>query len=323
MHFTTVATGIFCLANVAIAQPTPNSPADACCCCDIARSVISCTRSIMKEDCVCVAVACPADAKTVWDDESDAGRMSILPVKEEGRMTILPVKDEGVMTILPVKEEGRMTILPVKEEGVMTILPVKEEGIMSILPVKEEGRMSILPVNEGVMSILPVKEEGRMSILPVNEGVMSILPVKEEGRMSILPVNEEGRMTIMPVKETGRMTIMPVEETGKMTIMAAQPTGAPKALEKKAATDDVKNACCCCDLRIQAISCSRTLKKNECMCAAVQCPKNAPVVWEDGTPVTKENVNKPTVVNELPKSFITKTKRTKKDAQITAMPVHQ
>ncbi|KAG6015067.1 hypothetical protein E4U43_005798 [Claviceps pusilla] len=62
-----VAAGLVYLAGVALAQPPPDSPDDACCCCDIRSMVISCTLSIPKNDCVCAAVACPPNAKTVWD----------------------------------------------------------------------------------------------------------------------------------------------------------------------------------------------------------------------------------------------------------------
>ncbi|QPH02155.1 hypothetical protein C2857_006361 [Epichloe festucae Fl1] len=291
MRFTCLAAGIVCLAGVALAQPAPGPPADACCCCDVRRSVISCTRSISKKDCVCAAVACPAGAKTVWDDGKptrtvDGGSMSILTA-QEGGMTILPFEDEGMMSILPAKDEGVMTILPFKDEGIMSILPAKdEEDIMSILPAKEEGIMSILPVKdeEGIMSILPFKDEGIMSILPVKEeGPMSILPFNYDNqRMTILPVQEAGKRT--PMKETGRMAIMPpVKETGRMTIMAAQSTPAAKAPEKRDTSDN-----------------------------------------EDGTPVGHKAGKKTTpALSELPKKFITKAKGAAKDAEMTALPVRQ
>ncbi|UNI14081.1 hypothetical protein JDV02_000754 [Purpureocillium takamizusanense] len=51
----------------AVAMPADPS-VDACCCCDISRNVISCTRSIKKAECVCAAVVCPPNAQTVFDD---------------------------------------------------------------------------------------------------------------------------------------------------------------------------------------------------------------------------------------------------------------
>ncbi|GAB0133957.1 hypothetical protein EsDP_00002347 [Epichloe bromicola] len=318
MRFTCLAAGIVCLAGMALAQPAPGSPADACCCCDVRRSVISCTRSISKKDCVCAAVACPAGAKTVWDDGKptrtvDGGRMSILTA-QEGGMTMLPFEDEGIMSILPAKDKGVMTILPFEDEGIMSILPAKEEGVMTILPFQdEEGIMSILPAKEeGIMSILPVKEEGPMSILPFNY---------DNQKMTILPVQEAGKMTAM--KETGRMAIMPpVKETGRMTIMAAQPTPAAKAPEKRDTTSEneggtpvghkagkkttpvlselpkkfitkakgaAKGAemtalpvrqfpCCCCNIGINKMVCE-VRDQNDCVCPTVMCPRNAETIF--------------------------------------------
>lgn len=53
------------------AAATANHPKDTehCCCCDIRRGAIACNLSITKSDCVCAAVACPADAPTVYDNE--------------------------------------------------------------------------------------------------------------------------------------------------------------------------------------------------------------------------------------------------------------
>ena len=49
-------------------EAAPGPFDDACCCCDIRRDVIGCTRTIKKNECICPMVACPAGAATVLDD---------------------------------------------------------------------------------------------------------------------------------------------------------------------------------------------------------------------------------------------------------------
>ncbi|KHN99606.1 uncharacterized protein MAM_02459 [Metarhizium album ARSEF 1941] len=68
MRCASIATGVLCLVFVssAAAQPPRDSPADACCCCDIRSNQISCDRSVSKQDCACAAVVCPANAPTVY-----------------------------------------------------------------------------------------------------------------------------------------------------------------------------------------------------------------------------------------------------------------
>ncbi|KAG5951549.1 hypothetical protein E4U53_002836 [Claviceps sorghi] len=80
---------LFCLASVALAYSAPGKAVDACCCCDIRRNVISCTRAIPKRDCVCAAVACPPNAKTVWDNHKHP-RTTL----EDSKTTSLPVEGE-------------------------------------------------------------------------------------------------------------------------------------------------------------------------------------------------------------------------------------
>lgn len=70
---------------------------------------------------------------------------------------------------------------------------------------------------------------------------------------------------------------------------AASPTVAPTSTPTALGNGIITNAdeaCCCCNVNQGAISCSRSIRKDECVCAAVQCPNNAPFVWEDGQPIS-------------------------------------
>lgn len=39
------------------------------------------------------------------------------------------------------------------------------------------------------------------------------------------------------------------------------------------------DACCCCDISVNAISCDRNITASDCFCAAVVCPPGAPTIW--------------------------------------------
>ncbi|KJZ71804.1 hypothetical protein HIM_08824 [Hirsutella minnesotensis 3608] len=61
---------IFAAVAAALPQqvPPPNAE-NACCCCDVSniqQPVMSCNLAQPKTDCFCAAVACPADAPTVY-----------------------------------------------------------------------------------------------------------------------------------------------------------------------------------------------------------------------------------------------------------------
>ncbi|KAG6192689.1 hypothetical protein E4U10_004083 [Claviceps purpurea] len=102
---------VACLASGALAQPAPDTPVDACCCCDPSRNVIGCTRSIPKADCFCAAVVCPPSAKTVWDDKLQSrtactGTATSVPVQASGRHgSVLTVK-------LPIQRETMIVVDP-------------------------------------------------------------------------------------------------------------------------------------------------------------------------------------------------------------------
>lgn len=156
MRFTWIATGVFCFLSSVAAQPPRDSPADACCCCDISSNVISCDRSILKKDCVCAAVACAANAPTVYTDS------------------------QAPPTAAVKKPETR-----------------------------------------------------------------------------------------------------PAQQTRAPSV---ERTGVP----------DTADACCCCDIRRSVISCSRSIGKDECFCAAVMCPQGVPVVWaDDDKSVSDEDAVRP------------------------------
>lgn len=53
----------------------------------------------------------------------------------------------------------------------------------------------------------------------------------------------------------------------------------PNQLHKPNPTD----ACCCCDMSQNAISCTNDIAASDCVCAAVVCPAGAPTVWADGS----------------------------------------
>lgn len=155
MRVTSIATGIFCLVSLVVAQPPPDSPPDACCCCDISRNVISCNRSIMKQDCVCAAVVCPANAPTVYVDGPPA------------------------------------------------------------------------------------------------------------------PTSKPTKPKTPPVKQT------------------------PAPVVKKNDIGNPGNACCCCDISRNVISCTRSISKDQCFCAAVMCPSDAPTVWDDEMTISKKDQVRP------------------------------
>ncbi|KAL7785530.1 hypothetical protein V8C37DRAFT_317634 [Trichoderma ceciliae] len=46
----------------------------------------------------------------------------------------------------------------------------------------------------------------------------------------------------------------------------------------------INKGCCCCDISIPAISCDRSIPPDECLCAAVVCPREAPTVWHGVPP---------------------------------------
>ncbi|KAJ6446605.1 C2H2 finger domain-containingprotein [Purpureocillium lavendulum] len=52
------------------------------------------------------------------------------------------------------------------------------------------------------------------------------------------------------------------------------------------------DACCCCDIGRNVISCDSSIKKAECMCAQVVCPANAPTVF-DGPPAPTHHARAP------------------------------
>lgn len=39
--------------------------------------------------------------------------------------------------------------------------------------------------------------------------------------------------------------------------------------------------CCCCDISRGAIACNLSIKKSDCVCAAVVCPADAPTVYDN------------------------------------------
>ncbi|KAK4092599.1 hypothetical protein Purlil1_3220 [Purpureocillium lilacinum] len=111
----------------AVAMPA-DPAADACCCCDISRNVISCTRSIKKSECMCAAVACPPNAPTVFDDAPPATRQErapsgpfIPPIPTPGPVEVVPPRahagddstkgDVRKPTPLPLSEKPR-TVAP-------------------------------------------------------------------------------------------------------------------------------------------------------------------------------------------------------------------
>ncbi|KAJ4268721.1 hypothetical protein NW762_002789 [Fusarium torreyae] len=55
------------------------------------------------------------------------------------------------------------------------------------------------------------------------------------------------------------------------------------ALAAPAQDKPIDTACCCCDSSQSAIVCREDIKAEDCMCAAVMCPANAPTVWSAST----------------------------------------
>ncbi|KAF4447257.1 hypothetical protein F53441_9182 [Fusarium austroafricanum] len=51
------------------------------------------------------------------------------------------------------------------------------------------------------------------------------------------------------------------------------------------AEEKPKDTCCCCDISKPAIACFKDVKPEDCICAAVMCPKDAPTVWPKSTPL--------------------------------------
>ncbi|GFP52178.1 hypothetical protein TASIC1_0001033000 [Trichoderma asperellum] len=49
----------------------------------------------------------------------------------------------------------------------------------------------------------------------------------------------------------------------------------------------VEDACCCCDISINSISCDRDIPASDCICAAVVCPPGAPTVWHGEPPAPR------------------------------------
>ena len=39
--------------------------------------------------------------------------------------------------------------------------------------------------------------------------------------------------------------------------------------------------CCCCDIKRGVIACNLSIKKCDCVCAAVVCPDDAPTVYDN------------------------------------------
>lgn len=47
------------------------------------------------------------------------------------------------------------------------------------------------------------------------------------------------------------------------------------------------DACCCCDISINAISCDSAIPASDCICAAVVCPIGAPTIWHGAPPTPR------------------------------------
>lgn len=61
----------------------------------------------------------------------------------------------------------------------------------------------------------------------------------------------------------------------------------------QAVPDSTSNACCCCDVRHQVISCTLAIPKSECFCVAAICPADAPTVFVDA-PTPTDHTSPPT-----------------------------
>ncbi|QPC74222.1 hypothetical protein HYE68_004974 [Fusarium pseudograminearum] len=52
--------------------------------------------------------------------------------------------------------------------------------------------------------------------------------------------------------------------------------------------------CCCCDISQPAIVCEKNVKPEDCICAAVMCPVNAPTYWPATATATATSTPTPT-----------------------------
>jgi hypothetical protein len=114
------------------------------------------------------------------------------------------------------------------------------------------------------------------------------------------------------------------------TSAAAKPTTTPTLVAKEPEAPDTVGTCCCCDPATMVMTCTRSIRKDECMCAAVACPRDAKVIWADKKPNYAGKPTTPVTVTEAPhaipstkgkdhlmrhppKAFVTVTKRAQRE----------
>lgn len=76
-------------------------------------------------------------------------------------------------------------------------------------------------------------------------------------------------------------------KTLSFALISALLLGASAIMPPVRGPPPVDSGCCCCDTSINKISCDRSIPADECVCAQVICPANAPTVWHGVPPPPK------------------------------------
>jgi hypothetical protein len=233
MRFTLITAGLFGMVSLVAAQgPAPN----ACCCCDISKNVISCNRNILKEDCMCAAVVCPANARTIYNDGMPPPTQTV--VAKQGPPSVQK-------TEAPVAENGEATGT---EDACCCCNIAMKKIVCSRSISKHDCICPAVMCPSGAKTIWADDDKRDMA-----RASPSLLSERKSA------MNEPPRRFVTVRKPEQRGTVSP-------------------GLDESSSANGRMKLCCCCNPRSSKVVCD-IRAQGECVCLAVACPKDAETVY--------------------------------------------
>ncbi|OAA38884.1 hypothetical protein NOR_06537 [Metarhizium rileyi] len=243
MHFTSIATGLFCVVSLVAAQPPRTSSANGCCCCDISRSLISCDLSISKAECICAAVACPANAATVYTNGQPPPTAAVKMPKPS---PVLESNDVPNTADSCCCCDGSKNVISCSRSR------SKSECFCAAVACPKDA--PIVWANDELISMKDAADgpvAGKSASVATTKSPRAV-PSTEPG------LNDGPRRFVTVAKP-------------------AQPKPMPLGCVMPSSLTGPQFNCCCCNAGINKMVC-QLREQQDCVCAAVACPHNAETI---------------------------------------------
>ncbi|KAI9166674.1 hypothetical protein HJFPF1_02788 [Paramyrothecium foliicola] len=241
------------LAGAALALPAAEKVAidDCCCCCDISKNAISCTDGIPPDQCVCPAVVCPANARTIFPG------VPFVPIATAAPQAPAPVPVPAPVSPPVAAPANPATSLasPWWLDLLNLFKPPQNDccccnALFGVITCQKQPGLCICPVATCPLGAPTIRLD---NIIPQQTPRPSqqLAPLLFPGLQSILPL---GQQPTLPAQ-----SLLPPVPT---PTLATEP-------------------CCCCDVANQQITCELRAQ-DDCICTLGFCPAGVPTVWPNG-----------------------------------------